>query len=54
MLVAAYAHVHEYNLWKPTETGMSRIDRLREVGLKPERIAVTNFVMLVGVRAVKF
>ena len=46
-------HVHAYNLWNPTETGMSLIERFRDVGLKPERTMLTNWKMIAGVRAIK-
>lgn len=46
-------HVHEYNLWKETPSGMSLIERLRDVGFKPDRTMLTNHGMIAGVRAIK-
>ncbi|MEM3521973.1 MAG: class I SAM-dependent methyltransferase [Candidatus Bathyarchaeia archaeon] len=46
-------HIHEYNLWSHTKSGMSLIDRLRDIGFKPEKTASTNFGMIVGVRSLK-
>jgi len=46
-------HLLMYNLWNPTETGMSLIERLRDVGFKPEKTARTNWGMVAGVRATK-
>ncbi len=46
-------HLLTYNLWNPTETGMSLIERLRDVGFKPERTAKANWSMVAGVRAIK-
>jgi len=46
-------HLLVYNLWNQTKTGMSLIERLRDVGFKPERTATINWGMMAGVRAVK-
>jgi len=46
-------HVITYNLWNPTESGMSLIERLRDVGFKPEKTSKTNLGMVAGIRAVK-
>ncbi len=46
-------HIFEYNLWNRTVHGLSLIDRLRDVGFKPEKVASCNFGMVTGVRALK-
>jgi ubiquinone/menaquinone biosynthesis C-methylase UbiE len=46
-------HILTYNLWNQTKFGMSLIERLRDIGFKPERTAMTNWKMMAGVRAVK-
>jgi len=46
-------HVLKYNLWNPTESGMSLVERLRDIGFKPEKTAQTNWGMVAGVRAVR-
>lgn len=46
-------HVHTYNLWNPTETGMSLVERFRDVGFRPERTMLTNWGMIAGIRAIK-
>jgi len=46
-------HVRTYSLWKPTHSGTSLVDLLRDVGFKPERTMLTNWNMSAGVRAVK-
>jgi len=46
-------HLLTYNLWSPTESGMSLIERLRDMEFKPEKTAKTNFGMVAGVRAIR-
>ena len=46
-------HVHVYNLWNSTETGLSLVERFRDVGFKPERTTLTNWNMIAGIRAIK-
>lgn len=46
-------HIHEYKLWGRTKSGVSLVDRLRDVGFKPEKTASTNLGMVNGVRCVK-
>ncbi len=46
-------HLFEYNLWNSTSFGLSLIERLRDVGFRPEKTAKANFGMVAGVRAVK-
>jgi len=46
-------HLFEYNLWNSTRFGLSLIERLRDVGFRPEKTAKANFGLVAGVRAVK-
>lgn len=43
----------EYNLWNSTRYGLSLIERIRDVGFRPEKTAKANFGLVTGVRAVK-
>ena len=46
-------HLFEYNLWSTTGFGLSLIERLRDVGFRPEKTAKANLGLVAGVRAVK-
>jgi ubiquinone/menaquinone biosynthesis C-methylase UbiE len=46
-------HLFEYNLWNSTRYGLSLIERLRDVGFRPEKTRKANFGLVAGVRALK-